>query len=371
MKTSRVAGKKVDKAGVLEPAGSDGSVVVVRPAGYPMRGSLQEYPEFSEPDVFEYYAQEQWQGLVARKGEYLFDKRMFPDFAFKIVDVKPEGSVINRKTTFVIEEIEPEEITVEGDEKVLFEDIVGQESAKEKCRLIERFLEDPERFGRWAPRNILFHGPSGTGKTMLAKALSNRTDAPLFPIKATQLIGEFVGDGARQIHQLYERAEGVSPSIVFIDEFDAIALDRRYQELRGDVAEVVNALLTEMDGILPRKDVCTIAATNMVQAIDLSIRSRFEEEIEFKLPDSRERFEILKRHSVTFPIGLAEDVDLEVIAERTDGLSGRDLVEKILKTALHKALIENEETVSGRHFEDSLSKVKRSASSQPPRNMFA
>ncbi|RLG27337.1 AAA family ATPase [Methanosarcinales archaeon] len=371
MKKSRVAGKKVEKTSVSDPVGSDRSVVVVKPAGYPMQGMLQEYPEFSEPDVFEYYAQEQWQGLTARKGEYLFDKRMFPDFAFKIIDVKPDGSVISRMTTFVIEEIEPDRITIGEDEGIGFEDVIGQGAAKEKCRLIERFLKCPEKFGRWAPRNVLFHGLSGTGKTMLAKALSNRTDVPLFPIKATQLIGEFVGDGARRIHQLYDKAEEVAPCIIFIDELDAIALDRRYQELRGDVAEVVNALLTEMDGILPREGVCTIAATNMVQAIDLSIRSRFEEEIEFKLPDNKERLEILKRHSETFPIGLAEDVDLGEIADKTDGFSGRDLVEKILKTALHQALIEDEETVSSKHLEDALLKAKRPASSQPPKNMFA
>jgi len=370
MKTSRVAGKKVEKTSVPEPIGSDGNVVVVKPAGYPMRGMLQEYPEFSEPDVFEYYAQEQWQGVTAKKGDYLFDKRMFPDFAFKIIDVRPDESVISRMTTFVIEEIELDRITI-GEDGIGFEDVIGQGVAKEKCRLIERFLREPEKFGRWAPRNVLFHGPSGTGKTMLAKALSNRTDVPLFPIKATHLIGEFVGDGARQIHQLYDKAEEVAPCIIFIDELDAIALDRRYQELRGDVSEVVNALLTEMDGILPREGVCTIAATNMLEAIDISIRSRFEEEIEFKLPDNRERFEILRRHSETFPIGLAGDVDLGVIADKTDGFSGRDLVEKILKTALHKALIEDEETVSGKHFEDAVSKVIRPALSQPPKNMFA
>ena len=371
MKTSRVAGKKLDKTSVPEPIKSDGNVVVVKPAGYPMLGMLQEYPEFSEPDVFEYYAQEQWQGLTAKKGDYLFDKRIFPDFAFKIIDVKPDESVISRMTTFVIEEIEPDRITPGEDDGIGFEDLIGQEIAKEKCRLIELFLHEPEKFGRWAPRNVLFYGPSGTGKTMLAKALSNRADVPLFPIKATHLIGEFVGDGARQIHQLYDKAEEVTPCIIFIDELDAIALDRRYQELRGDVSEVVNALLTEMDGILPREGVCTIAATNMLQAIDLSIRSRFEEEIEFKLPDNKERFEILKRHSETFPIGLTGDVDLGVIADKTDGFSGRDLVEKILKTALHKALIEYEETVSRKHFEYAISKVKGTASSQPPKNMFA
>ena len=117
-------------------------------------------------------------------------------------------------------------------------------------------------------------------KTMLAKALANKTDVPIIPVKATQLIGEFVGDGARQIHQLYDRAEEMAPCIIFIDELDAIALDRKFQELRGDVSEIVNALLTEMDGIVERDGVCTICSTNRIYSLDSAIRSRFEEEID-------------------------------------------------------------------------------------------
>jgi AAA family ATPase len=342
---------------------------VVKPAGYPMRGIFQEYPEFSEMDVFEYYAQEQWSGVVARKGTYLFDKRMFPDFAFKIIDVKPNESVINKNTTFIIEDIEHDITTPEVNNNISFDDIIGQEQAKQKCRLIERFLEEPEKFGQWAPRNVLFHGPSGTGKTMFAKALAGKTKVPLFPIKATQLIGEFVGDGSKQIHQLYEKAEEIAPCIIFIDELDAIALDRRYQELRGDVSEVVNALLTEMDGIIPHEGICTIAATNRLQTLDTSVRSRFEEEIEFTLPNTKERLEILRKYVKTFPLKLARDVNLREIANKTQGFSGRDLVEKILKTALHKAIIENKKTVKHKHLEEALTKIIKPP--EPPKDMFA
>jgi AAA family ATPase len=369
MRTSRRVSKKTEKNSAAETSECNSNIVVVKPAGYPMRGVFQEYPEFTEMDVFEYYAQEQWSGIVARKGDYLFDKRMFPEFAFKIVDVKPEESVINRNTTFIIEDSEHEPVSPEVNHNISFDDIIGQEHAKQKCRLIERFLEEPEKFGQWAPKNVLFHGPSGTGKTMLARALAGKTKVPLFPIKATQLIGEFVGDGAKQIHHLYERAEEVAPCIIFIDELDAIALDRRFQEIRGDVTEVVNALLTEMDGIVPHEGICTIAATNRIQSLDTSVRSRFEEEIEFTLPNAKERIEILEKYTKTFPLKLARDVNLKEIAEKTQGFSGRDLVEKILKTALHKAIIENKRTVKQRHFEEAVKKITKT--SEPPKNMFA
>ncbi|MDP2845597.1 MAG: AAA family ATPase, partial [Candidatus Methanoperedens sp.] len=219
------------------------------------------------------------------------------------------------------------------------------------------------------PKNILFHGPAGTGKTMLAKALANASDVPFLPVRATKLIGEFVGDGARQIHQLYEKAEEMAPCIIFIDEFDAIALNRNYQEIRGDVAEIVNALLTEMDGIEEREGICTIAATNMLHTLDPAVRSRFEEEIEFTLPTLEERYKILKLYSRTFPNKLGKDVNLEAIAKQTQGFSGRDLVEKLLKNAFHKAILSGGK-VTKIHFERALAEAI-GKTSEPPKGMFA
>lgn len=345
--------------------------VILRPAGYPMRigGGPCEFPELSEPRVFEHYAKEQWSGDKARKGEYLFDKRMFPDFAFEITGVEPNDSYIGGSTVIIVEKLGYEEAQpipkMMGG--VRFADVIGQEEAKCKCRLIERYLHEPDKFGTWAPKNILFHGPSGTGKTMMAKALANETDVPLIPTKATQLIGEHVGEGARRIHLLYDQAEELAPCIIFIDELDAIALDRRHQELRGDVSEVVNAILTEMDGIEDRVGVCTIGATNRIAALDCSIRSRFEEEIEFKMPSYDERLLILSNYAKTFPQQLSSTVSFEQIARETSGLSGRDLVEKILKTALHKAIIE-ESDVLPKHFEEALKQIPKA--SEPPRHMF-
>lgn len=343
--------------------------VTVKPAGYPLKGMFHEYPEPCEQDVFEFYAREQWNGFIIKKGDFLFDRRMFPDFAFKVIEVEPDNSEIGKNTKFVVEDYETDFFVPEMKKEVTFKNIIGQEKAKQKCKLIESFLKNPEKFGTWIPRNILFHGPAGTGKTMMAKALATATDVTFMPVRATKLIGEYVGDGARQIHQLYEKADEMAPCIIFIDEFDAIALNRNYQEIRGDVSEIVNALLTELDGIDEHEGICTIAATNMLHTLDSAIRSRFEEEIEFTLPTLEERCKILKFYSGTFPKKLAKDVDFDALSKLTQGFSGRDLVEKLLKNALHKAILAGSK-VKMAHFEAALSEslCKRS---EPPRGMFA
>ncbi len=334
-----------------------------------MSGILDDEPQVEDLDVFEYYAREQWNGYLARKDEYLFDHRMYPDFAYKIIDVEPPESIIGLKTSIIVEEAENNVSDVEFTSDVSIDDVIGQNAARRKCRLIERFLENPDQFGKWAPRNVLFFGPSGTGKTMLAKALASKTDVPIIPVKATQLIGEYVGEGARQIHQLYDRAEEMGPCIIFIDELDAIALDRRNQELRGDVAEIVNALLTEMDGISERLGVCMIGATNRMDVLDPAVRSRFEEEIEFVLPDENERRRILELNIATIPIPV-EDIDLSRLAKLTAGLSGRDIVEKVLKTALHQAIIDDKDKIIGQQFEDVVSKIQKNNNSDVINRMY-
>jgi AAA family ATPase len=331
-----------------------------------LKSVFQEYPVVSDPKLFELYAREQWYGEALKPGCYLFDRRLYPDFAFQVVRVYPNFSVVGTETAIKVEQkVEPKK-GIEFD--VQFEDVIGQETAKRKVKIVEKFLHDPEKFGRWAPRNILFYGVSGTGKTMIAKALSAKAKVPMLPVKSTSMIGEFVGEGARQIHSLYEKAEEMAPCIVFIDELDAIALDRRYQDLRGDVSEIVNSLLTEMDGICRRKGVCTIAATNQIEVLDASVRSRFEEEIEFKLPNMEERLMLLELNAKTLPLTL-DNVDLKEIAKATEGFSGRDLVEKVLKASLHHAIIE-EGNITQRHLLETIP-LARKDYRQPPKEMFS
>ena len=340
--------------------------VILRPLGYPLKASFVEYPKVDNPKVFNVYAREQWRGEIVYKGKLIFDMKMFPDFAFEVVEAVPPSGYISDSTKIIVES-ESRVIETEIVKNVRLEDVVGQEEAKKKAKVILEYLRNPKKFGKWAPRNILFYGPPGTGKTMMAKALANEANAPFISVKSTKLIGEHVGDGARKVHELYDRARELAPSIVFIDEFDAIALDRSYQDLRGDVSEIVNALLTELDGIQNNEGVCTIAATNRVEFIDLSIRSRFEEEIEFKLPTYEDRLEILRRSAKELPLKVS--ARLETIAELSEGLSGRDLVEKIIKATLHRVIVEGKEIIETEDFLNSLEKLKIT-SKQPPKHMF-
>ncbi len=339
--------------------------LILKPLGYPLKASYHEYPIVDNPRVFERYAKDQWKGEFVSKGKMLFDYRMFPDFAFEVVNAEPEGIITD--STCILVENPKSVIETEIVKDVKIEDVVGQDEAKRKVKVILKFLKNPEKFGRWAPKNVLFYGPPGTGKTMTAKALANEANVPFISVKSTKLIGEHVGDGARRIHELYERARQVAPCIVFLDEFDSIALDRSYQDLRGDVSEVVNALLTELDGIEMNDGICTIAATNRIELLDHSIRSRFEEEIEFTLPRFEERLKILENNLRDFPLKV--NANLKVVAEITEGFSGRDIVEKVIKSALHRAIAEEREFIETEDLIKAVEKVKRPVK-QPPKQMF-
>ena len=332
-------------------------LVVVKPVGYPFDFTMMdENIEITNINLFEEYAREQWLGLVVCENSFLFDQKIIPDYGFEIVTAKPNNSIIsdNTKIKIITDKIENKHENIKSD--ITLNDIVGQENAKSKVKVITRYLENPESFGPWAPKNILFYGLPGTGKTMLVKALSNELEVPLYLVKATSLIGEHVGDASSKIHDLFKKASENAPSIIFIDEIDAIALHRSFQSLRGDVSEIVNSLLTEMDGIEENKSVITIGATNNQSSLDLAVRSRFEEEIEFKLPNENERLEILENNLKTMPLG--HDLDLEKIVKMTKGLSGRDIKEKILKTSLHNAISQDSDIITMENIEYALNSFK-------------
>lgn len=362
-----VSEKKVKK-NINEP-NKEAKLVALQSIGYPFLCNLVENPkiEIFDKELFELYAQEQWEGCIVDEGSFLFDQKLLPDYAFKIVKAHPDNSKITDNTSILLIEVQESLEIKHINTNIQMEDIIGQERAKTKCKIIMKYLKEPDKFKEWAPRNVLFYGTPGTGKTMLAKSLSNELKVPLFLVKATSLIGEHVGDGARQIHELFEMASASAPSVIFIDEMDAIGLDRKYQSLRGDVSEVVNALLTEMDGIDHHKGVVTIGATNNPHLLDFAIRSRFEEEIKFTLPDIKERLKILELYTETMPI--KADINLDKLVKCTKGMSGRDLKERILKVALHKAIYEDKDSVTWEHMKYALKQHK--TKQNEPKNMFA
>ncbi|ABR55095.1 AAA ATPase central domain protein [Methanococcus vannielii SB] len=340
--------------------------VILEPVGFPIRVNGENLKVSVEDHMlFNSYAREQWENESVKEGSYLFDSTIIPDYAFKVISLYPkEGGIITKDTLFKLENSLDKQKNPKFRE-TSFEEVIGQFEAKKKCKIIIKYLENPEIFGEWAPKNILFYGPPGTGKTLLARALATETDVPLYLIKATELIGDHVGDGSKQIQSLYEEALENAPCIIFIDELDAIALSRQFQSLRGDVSEVVNALLTELDGIKSNEGIVTIAATNNPEMLDSAIRSRFEEEIEFKMPDDSERLKIMELYAEKMPISL--NVNFKKYVEKTKNMNGRTIKEKFLKPALHKAILEDRDTIEEADLDEVLKKIIRT---ELPTNLY-
>ncbi len=330
------------------------------PVGYPLRSKEEPAPYLStdDPSLFQHYARSQWIGLVVEKGTFLFDSLLFPDYAFRANIVEPNNSQITKTTKitlFSTQQTEP--ATIIQQEHVHFYDIIGQKQAKEKCQIIGKFLKRSDLIkSQWAPKNILFWGPPGNGKTMIAKALSQEIKISMYLIKASDLLGVYVGDGARKIKHLYTEARKSSPSIVFIDELDSIALKRNYQSIRGDVVELVSSLLGEMDGIDSNQGVVTIGSTNQPKMLDSAILSRFEELIEFKVPTPLERQKILEKYAKTSPVPF-RNISWDVIAQKTESWSGRALKEKIVKNAIHYAVLNDLSEISMREINNALQRA--------------
>ncbi|NHJ00670.1 MAG: AAA family ATPase [Candidatus Heimdallarchaeota archaeon] len=323
--------------------------LVLLPVGYPLRAGEEPAPFLTtdDPTLFQHYARSQWTGLVVRKGHFLFDSLLFPDYAFRAISVNPEESQITKDTKislFSEQTTEPPIHSAIIDIK--FEDVIGQKQAKEKCQIIAKFLSNSDLLNSsWAPKNILFWGPPGNGKTMMAQALSNETSHTILLVKATDLLGIYVGDGARKIRNLYAEARKEAPSLVFIDEIDAIGLKRNFQSIRGDVVELVSALLGELDGIDKNQGVVTIASTNQPQILDSAILNRFEELIEFRLPNNKERKQILEYYASTSPIPFNK-IDWNTIVQETQDWSARALKEKIIKNAIHQAVLHERDSIT-------------------------
>ena len=256
---------------------------------------------------------------------------------FKVISVKPGTiAVVDESTEIVIERSLP---AAEG-ERVTYDDIGGLNEQLTKLReMVELPLRHPEFFRRLGidpPRGVLLYGPPGCGKTLIAKALANESGAKFFVISGPEIMSKFYGESEARLREIFREAKEKAPSIIFIDEIDAIAPKR--EEVTGEVEKrVVAQLLALMDGLESRGKVIVIAATNRPNALDPALRrpGRFDREIEIKVPDRKSRSEILQIHTRNVP--LAPDVDEDKLAAVTHGFVGADL-EYLVKEAAMNAL---------------------------------
>ena len=253
----------------------------------------------------------------------------FPfDLKLIVAETNPKTAVIITEATEI--KLSPKAVHVE-EEKVLdvtYEDIGGLEEEVKKVReMVELPLKHPEIFQRLGiepPKGVLLHGPPGTGKTLLAKAVANESDATFLTINGPEVMSKFVGEAEKRIREIFDEAEKKAPSIIFIDEVDAIAPKR--EESYGEVERrVVAQLLATMDGMKGRGKVVVIAATNRPNALDPAMRrpGRFDRELVIGVPSKKGRLDILKIHTRNMP--LTPDVDLKKIAATTHGFVGADM----------------------------------------------
>ncbi|MBQ1387740.1 ATP-dependent zinc metalloprotease FtsH [Candidatus Saccharibacteria bacterium] len=244
--------------------------------------------------------------------------------------------------------------------KVTFKDVAGNESAKQDLTEIVDFLKSPkkyEKLGAKIPRGVLLAGEPGTGKTLMARAVAGEADVPFFSISGSEFAEMFVGVGASRVRDLFSKAKKNAPSIIFIDEIDAVAHKR---DARGGAGredeQTLNQILVEMDGFDNDSGVIVMAATNRVDMLDKALLrpGRFDRHVNVTLPERKDRLEILKVHFKGKPV--EENVDLEALAKKTAGSSGADLA-NIANEAAITAAREGHKAISNKDLTEAFERV--------------
>jgi len=260
------------------------------------------------------------------------------EIKFTVVSTSPAGLVRINDSTVV--EVRPEAVEVMEKKvpDVTYDDVGGLKKEMSKVReMIELPLRHPEIFDRLGidpPKGILLHGAPGTGKTLLAKAVASESGSNFVAINGPEVMSKFVGEAEKKIREIFEEAAENAPTVIFIDEIDAIAPKR--EEVTGEVERrVVAQILALMDGLKERGKVIVIGATNRPDALDPALRrpGRFDREIELRVPDRDGRIEILEIHTRAMP--LSDDVDIKELAETTHGFVGADLAALCREAAMH------------------------------------
>ncbi|MEL9909179.1 MAG: CDC48 family AAA ATPase [Desulfurococcus sp.] len=333
----RIDGMVRKKLGV-----SPGDYVTVRPISVEPAvkvtvapiGELPVYGDLSS------YIKRQIMGNPVKRGDIIEVPLYGMLLRFAVISTQPSTIVYITEHTYIEVKTEPvrPEVLGEGIPKVTWEDIGDLEEVKQKIReIVELPLKYPELFehlGIEPPKGILLYGPPGTGKTLLAKALANEIGAYFVTINGPEIMSKFYGESEERLRKIFEEAQANAPAVIFIDEIDSIAPKR--EEVTGEVEKrVVAQLLTLMDGLKERGKVIVIGATNRPDALDPALRrpGRFDREIEIPPPDKRARREILAVHTRNMP--LAEDVDLDKIADMTHGYTGADIAALVKEAAMN------------------------------------
>ncbi len=283
-------------------------------------------------------------------------------------DIVPGARVCLNQQTLAVVDVLPKEkdyraLAMEVDERpdISFDSIGGLNKQIEEIKeVVELPLLKPELFekvGIEPPKGVLLYGPPGTGKTLLAKAVANETNATFIKIVGSELVKKFIGEGAKLVKDVFKLAKEKSPSIIFIDEIDAVASKRTESLTGGDreVQRTLMQLLAEMDGFESKGNVKIIAATNRPDILDPAILrpGRFDRIIEVPAPDKEGRLEILKIHTKKMNL---KDVDLEKIVEKTEGCVGAEL-KAICTEAGMFAIRDGREYVTMEDFEKAIEKV--------------
>ena len=260
------------------------------------------------------------------------------EIKFTVVSSNPAGLVRINDTTQV--EVRPEAVEVMEKKvpDVTYDDVGGLKKEISKVReMIELPLRHPEIFDRLGidpPKGVLLHGAPGTGKTLLAKSVASESGSNFVAINGPEVMSKFVGEAEKKIREIFEEAAENAPTVIFIDEIDAIAPKR--EEVTGEVERrVVAQILALMDGLKERGKVIVIGATNRPDALDQALRrpGRFDREIELRVPDREGRMEILEIHTRAMP--LADDVNIDELAETTHGFVGADLAALCREAAMN------------------------------------
>src|SRR5437763_1253698 len=249
--------------------------------------------------------------------------------------------------------------TISSKSRATWADVAGLDGAKEELEEVADFLRDPRRFerlGARVPKGILLYGPPGTGKTLLAKAIASEAGAKFYMQSASAFVEMFAGLGAARIRKLFEEARTNAPSIVFIDELDAVGATRSGHSFNRENDQTLNQLLVELDGFESREQVVVMAASNRLQDLDPALLrpGRFDRQVLIGPPDVAGREEILSVHTRGKP--LAADVDLKLVARQTAGLTGAEL-ENIANEAAIFAGREDQQFVHQEHFDAAMERV--------------